>query len=170
MIILRGIAICALILLLSQFSCSREENRYKSALGFSFLIPDEIEISDTVNVRVTPKSGNISIRHKKKPECLNGSIEPFLPIKPDEYFENLSNEKNLSGTHTYLQKRPEITVKDGLFSADVFYYNEDSHDYKPAIIGAFEQKDELWIIMLRWDCDEQIFSKQIKSIITSFHF
>jgi len=168
--ILRGIAICTLILVLNQFYCVKKENRYKSALGFSFLIPDEIEISDTVNVRTAPKTGNISIRHKINPECLNGSIEPFLPISPEEFFENLSNERNLSGTHTYLQKKAEITEKNGLFSAEVSYYNEDSHDYKPAVIGAFELKDELWIVMLRWDCDEQIFSQQTKLIISSLHF
>ena len=149
--------------------CLREE--FQTPYGFILAKFPDLEIMASAETQSSPGARYISIRHGKRPECLLGTIEPFMPMAPADYFQRLNDETALSGKRPFLENDAIVSRIGKVFYSQVSAFDDETGKYGPAVAGAFQVREELWIAWIRSKCnnleDIELARKIVMSIRVS---
>ena len=156
-----------LLCLLAVIACKRAGR--DTGFGFWLDAGQELELlipstsSDTNQI----KERFLTIRHRSRPACLSGTIEPFGAVSAESYIKGVNSETDLSRKKPFLERKAHFEDQNSLKVALVRAFNEDRQAYESAYLGIFTVKKELWVAFIRWNCPEPTYETLARSLLYS---
>lgn len=142
--------------------------RISTGYGFSMEKIDELDILPGYSGE-SPSTFSrfVTIRHRSRPDCLSGTIQPFMKISPEKYFRQLGRERDLSGKLPFLKTDGVVEKNGAIHFKRVRAYDEETRNYRSVFVAAFPVEGMLWIAWLPWRCSDPIFPTLARRLVSS---
>lgn len=146
-----SLALFLLVLGLAVTGCSPRVN---TPFGFSLPAVKDVAVDPIPGSEYKKR---VAIRHRQQPSCLSGSIEPFLKLKPKQYFQRLNHELDLSRRRPFLARPAVVGHTAHTYYSYVRAYDEEGRAYRPAYVLAFQAQGQLWVGWLHLGCPAETY-------------